>query len=69
MTTCLKVQVLTFVKIIENTPHYLTINHKNCMDLVNVNWKKLTAVLRQNQRDKIVRGDCLKCFYNLYIKI
>lgn len=52
MTTCLKVQVLTFVKIIENTPHYLTINRKNCMDLVNVNWKKLTAVLSKTKSER-----------------
>lgn len=52
MTTCLEVQVLTFVKIIENTPQYLTINHKNCMDLVNVNWKKLTLVLSKTKSER-----------------
>lgn len=52
MTTCLKVQILNFVKIIENTPRYLTINHKNCMDLVNVNWKKLTLVLSKTKSER-----------------
>lgn len=52
MTTCLKIQVLTFVKIIENIPHYLTINHTNCMDFVNVNWKKRTLVLSKKKSER-----------------
>lgn len=60
--TCLKIQVLTFVKIIE-------ISTIRIAKTVNVNGKKLTLVLNKTKSEAYIQQKTVTNAFNLCIKI